>query len=178
MLTSDLLSKLMDAISDAPDSESALKRVDAFRLLLAGPGTFSIQLNVTTKSDSVNEILLQRYYSSNTNDFPVKGRKQKSLTPWTHTLFLKGQVFIAEGEKALAETFDDYELMRPLGLNSVINVPMLKGSMCYATFNVFGTRGVWQSEEIAAVRLLALATERWVQPFNDLAYRFDEIAKN
>ena len=87
------------------------------------------------------------------------------------------KAFIAEGEKALAETFDDYELMRPLGLNSVINVPMLKGSMCYATFNVFGTRGVWQSEEIAAVRLLALATERWVQPFNDLDYRFDEIVK-
>ena len=50
--------------------------------------------------------------------------------------------------------------------------------MCYATFNVFGTRGVWQAEEIAAVRLLALASERWVQPFNDLAYRFDEVAKN
>jgi hypothetical protein len=135
----------MDAISDAPDSESALKRVDAFRLLLAGPGTFSIQLNVTTKSDSVNEILLQRYYSSNTNDFPVKGRKQKALTLWTNTLFLKGQVFIAEGEKALAETFDDYELMRPLGLNSVINVPMLKGSMC-------NVQRIWNSRRMAIRR--------------------------
>ena len=39
------------------------------------------------------------------------------------------------------ETFDDFAQMRPLGLNAAVNVPLLKDDLCYATFNVFGTRG-------------------------------------
>ena len=173
MLTTDLCTKLLDAMSDAPDSAAALRQVDAFRRLFAGPGTFSIQRNVTTRDDPKNEILLQRFYSSHASDFPVQGRKHKTLTPWTQTLFVKGQVFVAEGEEALARTFDDFPQMRPLGLNTVINVPLLKDRLCYATFNVFGTRGHWQAEEIAAVRLLALTAARWVPAAADLSYTFD-----
>lgn len=170
MLSPDLCANLLDAIGEAPSAEAALARVDAYRRLLAGPGIFSIQLNVTTGDDPCNEIRLQRLYSSAGNDFPVQGRKRKTLTPWTETLFVKGEVFVAEGSAALEQTFDDYAQMRPLGLNAVVNVPLLKGRVCYATFNVFGTRGGWQPAEVLALRLLALAAARWVTPAPDLAY--------
>jgi hypothetical protein len=173
MLTTDLYTKLLDAMSDAPDAATALRQVDAFRRLFAGPGTFSIQLNVTTRNDPKNEILLQRYYSSHASNFPVKGRKHKTLTPWTKTLFVDGDIFVAEGEEALSQTFDDYPEMRALGLNTVINVPLLKDRLCYATFNVFGKRGRWQADEISAMRLLALTATRWVTPIADLSYVFD-----
>jgi len=173
MLTTDLCFKLLDAMSDAPDSATALRQLDAFRRLLTGPGSFSIQQNVTTRNDPKNEILLQRFYSSHASDFPVQGRKHKTLTRWTQTLFVKGQVFVAEGEEALAQTFDDYPQMRSLGLNTVINVPLLKENLCYATFNVFGTRDCWRPEEIAAVYLLALTAARWVPQTEDLFYAFD-----
>ena len=125
-------------------------QIDAYRRLLAGPGTFSIQLNVTTRDDPCNEIRLQRLYSSAGNVFPVQGRKRKTLTPWTETLFVRGEVFVAEGSAALEQTFDDYAQMRPLGLNAAVNVPLLMGRVCYATFNVFGTRGAWQPAEVLA----------------------------
>ena len=125
---------------------------------------------MTTRDDPCNEIRLQRLYSSAGNAFPVQGRKRKTLTPWTETLFVRGEVFVAEGSTALEQTFDDYAQMRPLGLNAAVNVPLLMGRVCYATFNVFGTRGAWQPEEVLALRLLALAAARWVTPAADLSY--------
>ena len=169
-LTQGLCTNLLDAIGEAPSAEAALARIDAFRRLLAGPGIFSIQLNVTTRADPCNEVRLQRLYSSAGNEFPVQGRKRKSLTPWTETLFVRGEVFVAEGSDALEQTFDDFAQMRPLGLNAAVNVPLLQGRVCYATFNVFGTRGRWQPSEVLALRLLALAAARWVTPAPGLAY--------
>ena len=170
MLSPGLYSNLLDAIGEAPNAEAALVQIDAYRRLLAGPGIFSVQLNVTTRDDPVNEIRLQRLYSSAGTTFPVQGRKRKTLTPWTETLFVRGEVFVTEGSAALEQTFDDYAQMRPLGLNAAVNVPLLQGRLCYATFNVFGTRGGWHPSEVLALRLLALAAARWVRPAPDLAY--------
>lgn len=173
ILSLGLCSNLLDAIAEAPSAEAALRQIDAYRRLLAGPGIFSIQLNVTTRDDPHNEIRLQRLYSSHGNRFPVQGRKRKTLTPWTETLFVRGEVFVAEGVAALEQTFDDYEQMRPLGLNAVVNVPLLKDRQCYATFNVFGTRGGWQPSEVLALRLLAMAAARWVSPAPGLSYSLE-----
>ncbi len=170
LLDLGLCANLLDATAEAPSAEAALERIDAYRRLLAGPGIFSIQLNVTTRDDPRNEIHLQRLYSSAGRTFPVQGRKRKTLTPWTETLFLRGEMFVAQGSDALEQTFDDYAQMRPLGLNAAVNVPLLTGKVCYATFNVFGTRGGWQPAELVALRLLALAAARWVTPAPDLAY--------
>ncbi|MFM9925352.1 GAF domain-containing protein [Variovorax sp. H27-G14] len=163
-LATALCANLFDALEQTRDVDSAMHLIDGFLRLMVGPVTFSINLNVTTATDPANEVQLQRFYSSNANEFPVSGRKRKTLTPWTETLFARGQVFVAEGSHVLAEVFDDYSLMAPLGLNAVINVPILRGTTCIATFNVFGVRGRWQPHEVLAVRLLALLAARWIVP--------------
>ena len=172
-LNEELCSNLLDAMAEAPSADVALMQIDMYRQLLAGPGIFSIQLNVTTRDDPHNEILLQRFYSSQRDQFPVQGRKRKTLTPWTETLFVRGQVFVSEGSAALEQTFDDYAQMRPLGLNAVVNIPLMKERTCYATFNVFGTRGGWNPSEVFALRLLAMAAARWVSPAPGLSYSLD-----
>ncbi len=171
-----LCANMLDALAGARDADAALTQIDTYRQLLAGPGIFSIQRNVTTRDDPRNEILLQRFYSSQGDRFPVQGRKRKTLTPWTEKLFVHGQVFVAEGCAALEQTFDDYAQMRPLGLSAVVNVPLMKGRLCYATFNVFGTRGGWKPAEVLALRLLAMAAARWVPPAVDLSYSLESPA--
>lgn len=173
MLTDPQLANLLDAMAEARSADVALRQIDAYRRLLAGPGIFSIQLNVTTRQDPRNELRLQRLYSSLSGTFPVQARKRKTLTPWTDTLFVRGQVFVGVGEELLAQTFDDYDAMRPLGLDCVVNVPLLQGNLTYATFNVFGTRGGWRPDEVLGLRLLALAAARWVTPAPGLDYAFD-----
>lgn len=166
-------SNVLDALSEAPDPSSALRRIETLCRIVAGPGIFSIQMNVTTAADPANEVLLHRFYSSNEAEWPVAGRKRKTHTRWTDTLFVRGEVCISEGAEALAHAFDDYEQMRPLGLNAAINVPIMTAKTCYATFNVFGTTSMWQPHQILGVRMLALAASRWLTPSQNLFYSFD-----
>jgi hypothetical protein len=176
MALTTFASNFLDALGEARSADVALRQIDQVRRLIAGPGIFSIQLNVTTARDPGNEVRLQRFYSSAAARWPVNGVKRKTLTPWTETLFVRGQPFVAEGADALARAFDDYEQMQPLGIDTVVNVPMLTDNLCYATFNVFGTRGRWQPHEVLGIRLLALAAARWVAPAPDLTYHFDREA--
>ena len=172
MLSPAQFTNLLDALTTAQSADAAFRQIDVFRQLLAGPGIFSINLNVTTRDDPRNEIQLKRLFSSVSATFPVEGRKRKLRTVWTETLFLRGQVFVAEGTEALERTFDDYALMRPLGLAAAVNVPLMQANRCYATFNVFGMRPLWQPEEVVGLRLLALAAARWVEPAPALDYAF------
>lgn len=166
----------LDAVTHADAADIAFGRIDVLRRVVAGDGIFSINLNVTTARDPRNEVRLQRLYSSVGDAFPVRGGKRKTLTAWTETLFVHGRPFVGEGTDALARAFDDYEQMRVFGLASVLNVPLMQGPLCYATFNVFGTRPHWQPHEVLGLRLLALAAARWVAPVPGLAYGFDAPA--
>ena len=171
-----LTANLLDVLAEARSAAAALRQVDLCRRLIAGDSVFSIQQNVTTARDPVDEIRLRRFYSTEAEHYPVNGAKRKTLTPWTECLFLQGRVFVGEGEEALARHFDDFEQMRPYGLQSVINVPLLRGNLCYATFNVFGTRPQWLPQEVLGIRLLALAAARWVPTAPGLAYRFTGVS--
>lgn len=178
MVLTTLASNLLDALDEARSADAALAQIDQVRRVIAGPGIFSIQLNVTTARDPRGELRLRRLYASPgaARRWPVNGSKRKTHTPWTETLFVRGQPFVAAGEEAMASAFDDYDQMKPLGINAVVNVPLLRDNLCYATFNVFGTGGAWQAHQVLGIRLLALAAARWVAPAPNLMYSFDSEA--
>jgi hypothetical protein len=164
--------EFLDLLEQARSADAALRQVDQLRRCIAGDSVFSIQQNVTTAGDPADQVLLRRFYTSEARHYPVNGTKRKSLTPWTECLFLRGRVFVGEGADVLERHFDDHAQMRRWGLQSVVNVPLLRGTTCYATFNVFGTRPRWRPEEVLGIRLLALAAARWVPAATGLAYRF------
>jgi GAF domain-containing protein len=153
---------LCDALPRAATFEAAMVHIEAARLALLGPGLLTVNLNATTADDPPDEVQLQRLWSSNPQAYPVAGRKRKTLTPWTRQLLVRAEVFIGEGDAALAQVFDDHALIAALGLRAVVNVPLLEDGRCAATFNVLGTRPHWTPEEIARVRLLALLATPWV----------------
>jgi hypothetical protein len=74
----------------------------------------------------------------------------------------------------LQQHFDDYAQMREWDLCSVVNVPLLRGNACFATFNVFGTHPAWDAGQVLALRLLALAAARWVPAAPGLSYCFTD----
>ena len=175
-MTTPLSAGFLDALEDSPSAADALRRIDQCRSLVAPGSIFSIQQNVTTARDGAGQVLLRRFYSSESATYPVNGTKRKTLTPWTECLFVQGRAFVGEGEQALAQHFDDFGQMRAYGLCSVVNVPLLQGRVCYATFNVFGTRAHWQPQEVLGLRLLALAAARWVPAAPGLAYCFEDAS--
>ena len=182
MLTSDTLapkaltSPMLDLLAQKRSADTALQQVDLMRLALAGDSLFSIQQNMTTARDPADELQLKRFYSSEAESFPVQGAKRKTLTPWVKCLFLQGRVFVGEGADVLARTFDDFDQMRVHGVQSVINVPLMQGNVCYATFNVFGASAHWQASQVLGIQLLALAAARWVPRTPGLAYRLAGVS--
>ncbi len=161
----------LDALDEARSAEVALGHIEHRARLLAGAAIVSVQQNVTTAGDPGEQILLRRFYSSAAESYPVRGTKRKLLTPWTERIFLEGRAFVGEGCEALERCFDDHAQMRAWGLQSFINVPLLRGEACYATFNVFAERSCWQPGEVLTIRLLALAAARWVPCAAGLSYR-------
>ncbi len=161
----------LDALDEAGSAEVALGHIALRARLLAGAAIVSVQQNVTTARDPGEQILLRRFYSSAAETYPVSGTKRKLLTPWTERIFLDGRAVVGEGSAALERCFDDHAQMSSLGLRSFINVPLMRGEVCYATFNVFAARPGWQPGEVLAIRLLALAAARWVPCAAGLSYR-------
>ena len=134
----------------------ALRIVEGVRQGLLGDGLLTVNLDATPDDAEAGVVELQRIWSSRPDAYPVAGRKRKTLTPWTRQLLRRAEVFVGEGEAALQAVFDDHRLIASLGLQSVVNVPLVRpDGRCFATFNVLGTRPCWTAGEILQIELLA-----------------------
>lgn len=127
---------LFDAVGDAT-------------LALLGPGLLTINL---WRPDT-REVV--RQWSSDPVAYPVGGSKRKGDTPWTRQLLERTEVFVGEGDAALAEVFDDIATIRALGLRAVVNVPIGERGRCIGTFNYLSPRSAWQADEVETLRRLA-----------------------
>lgn len=165
----------LDTIAQARHVQEALYCIDQIRLQIVPGSIFSIQQNVTTSADAAGEVRLRRYFSSDAC-YPVNGLKLKRRTSWSERLFIEGLPFVGEGAEVLAHHFDDYAHMQLRGLRTVLNVPLMQQNLCFATFNVFGTREQWASQELRGLRLLALAAARWVPAVPGLHYQLGPVS--
>lgn len=153
---------LCEDLPRAPGPDAALHILEQVRQSLLGHGLLTVNLNTTPEHTGDEAVELQRLWSSNPAAYPVAGRKRKTITPWARQLLRRGEVFIGEGDATLAEVFDDHAQIASLGLHAVVNVPVLAGGRCVATFNVLGARPQWQPQEVMLARLLAVLATPWV----------------
>lgn len=154
---------LFDELPHAPDFAAALQTIERARQELLGEGLLTVNhVQRPAQDDAADVIDLQRIWSSRPAQYPVAGRKRKALTPWTRQLLLSGEIFVGEGRAALQQVFDDHGLISSMGLQSVMNVPLLRAGACFATFNVLGTRAQWTALEKQQIELLAALALPWV----------------
>ncbi|UST52858.1 GAF domain-containing protein (plasmid) [Comamonadaceae bacterium OTU4NAUVB1] len=148
--------RLAHDLPRAAGPEAALAIVEGVRQELLGDGLLTVNLNVTPADAAPDVVELQRAWSSRPVHYPVAGRKRKMLTAWTRQLLQRAEVFVGEGDDALAAVFDDAQRIRSMGLHAVVNVPLVEpGGRCFATFNVLGGNGAWTAQERLLVELLA-----------------------
>lgn len=147
---------LCDGLPRAASQHDALTLLDRARAMALGPGMLTVNVDATRAGDPAGEVRLRRIWSSEPVAYPVGGGKTKTRTLWTRQLLERGEIFVGEGDAALAAVFDDHARIASLGLHSIVNVPLLRDGRCVATFNVLGAQHAWRPEEVAAVRMLAL----------------------
>lgn len=142
------LDALCDRLAHAATPVAVMDAVGQATLELVGPGLLTI--NAWQAQGGV----IERLWSSDPAAYPVGGRKIKGDTAWTRQLLVRGEVFVGEGDAALAAVFDDIAVIRGLGLNGVVNVPLCQDGSVIGTFNYLAAVQGWTAHEIAALRLL------------------------
>ena len=153
---------LCDGLGLATDLDCAMRAIDAARRAWLGVGLLTVNLNLTAPQADDQGFELQRAWSSDPAAYPVAGRKRKALTPWALALLGRGEVFVGEGPAALAAVFDVHARIAALGLQSVVNVPLLRAGRTVATFNLLGPRAQWAPHEVPTIRLLAALARPWI----------------
>ncbi len=144
---------LCDQLQQARGPGAAFDAIGAATLQALGPGLLTIN------AWHAGPAQIERLWSSHPSAYPIGGRKQKGDSPWRRHLLERGEVFVGEGDAALAEVFDDVQLIRALGCTAVVNVPLCCHSRVIGTFNYLADRSVWSPAEVAALRVMgALAT--------------------
>ena len=144
---------LCDRLQQARDPATAFDAIGAATLQAIGPGLLTIN------AWHAGPAQIERLWSSHPSAYPVGGRKSKRDGPWRRQLLERGELFIGEGDAALAAVFDDVQVIRGLGCTAVVNVPLCCQARVIGTFNYLADRSAWSPAELAALRVLAaLAT--------------------
>jgi hypothetical protein len=139
---------LLDHLRDAATPQAVMEAVRQATLTMVGPGLLTINAWHARTAE------IERLWSSDPAAYPVGGRKIKGDTTWTRQLLVRGEVFVGEGDAALAAVFDDIAVIRRLGLNGVVNVPLCHRGAVIGTFNYLASVQTWTAEEIATLRVL------------------------
>ncbi len=98
---------------------------------------------------------VERIYSSNTDAYPVGGRKEKRGTPWSRVVLDRGEVFVARNPDEVREAFADYPLIFSLGVGAIMNIPLAYRGRRLGTMNISHEAGWFTEQDAAAGRLIA-----------------------
>lgn len=97
-----------------------------------------------------------RFYSNMPDAYPVSGTKPVNTTDWSRQVLAEHRTFVANDIEAIAEVFYDHELIKSLGCESVINVPIVIDGSVAGTINCLHEAGFYTDDRIAAAEALKL----------------------
>lgn len=97
-----------------------------------------------------------RIYSNMPEAYPVSGTKPANETDWSRQVIGEKKTFVANDIDGIRAVFDDHELIRSLGCESVINVPIIIDGKVAGTINCLHEAGFYTEERVEAAEALKL----------------------
>jgi hypothetical protein len=97
----------------------------------------------------------QRYYSNMPGAYPVGGRKPINQTHWFQRVLGAGEPYIGRSYEDIRDVFFDHELIRSLGCESVLNVPVRWDGRSIGTINLLHHANWYNEADIPAARHFA-----------------------
>jgi len=154
----DLAARIADAVSASGavvDALAGVDRVEAFRALDRWTYPVLRQALCTVNRFDAESMTVVRLYSSDPASYPPGGSKQKRGTPWGEHVLVQRRVYVGEGADAIRASFDDHAAILALGLQSVINVPVVAGGQCLGTVNFLMREARIDPAHVSFARLAA-----------------------
>jgi hypothetical protein len=87
----------------------------------------------------------ERYYTNQPAAYPVGGRKPRPKGPWADALLERGVPYIGRTADDIRSVFFDHELIRSLGCDSVLNLPVRYDGRPLGTINLLH-QALWYDE--------------------------------
>lgn len=98
----------------------------------------------------------ERFYSNMPEAYPVSGTKPVNTTHWSRQVLQEHRTFVANDIEGIAAVFYDHELIKSLGCESVINVPIVIAGKVSGTINCLHEAGFYTDEKVRAAEALKL----------------------
>ncbi|MFW5654044.1 MAG: GAF domain-containing protein [Roseicyclus sp.] len=117
--------------------------------------TVGARLFTTMEIDTVRGVA-RRSHSNMPEAYPVSGEKPLQFGHWHEVVEGRREIFVANSIEEIAEVFPDHELIRSLGCESCINVPVVVGGTVMGTLNCLHEAGHYTPERVAAAEALKL----------------------
>lgn len=102
------------------------------------------------------EGIAQRFYSNMPEAYPVSGTKPRPVNQWAEQVLDRGETRVMNDIEAIAEVFFDHELIKSLGCESCINIPVVVAGEVLGTMNCLHEAGHYTPQRVAASETLKL----------------------
>lgn len=97
-----------------------------------------------------------RIFSNMPEVYPVSGKKPANETDWARQVMGEKRTFVANDIEGIAQVFYDHELIKSLGCESVINVPVIVAGRVLGTINCLHEAGYYTPKRVAEAEALKL----------------------
>jgi hypothetical protein len=103
---------------------------------------------------------VERLFSTLPDIYPINGRKPKRQTEWGQNVLIQQQINLGCGPEAIAWAFSDHKTILGLGLNAVLNVPVVSDGSTLGTINFLRKAPAFDAKDVAIGTALAASLAR------------------
>jgi len=150
MQVPEYLSFTRAVAAEGADADAAFAALCELTREMVGVKLFTVMTHDGKKG------VAQRIYSNMPEAYPVSGTKPANETDWSRQVIREKRTFVANDIDGIAAVFYDHELIKSLGCESVINVPIVIGGEVHGTINCLHEAGFYTDEKVAAAEALKL----------------------
>ena len=133
----------------AGQPDASFRAIDAALAATTGHILFTILVHHVALKQS------ERFYSNMPQEYPVGGRKPVTDSAWMQKVIQAGEPYIGRTAADIAEVFYDHALIKSLGCDSVLNLPVRWQGQTIGTLNLLHQANWYADDDIATTRLFA-----------------------
>jgi hypothetical protein len=143
------LDAIFSAYADTDQPLATFRAIDAALAQEPGHILFTVLAHHPALKQS------ERFYTNKPEAYPIGGRKPVTDSAWMQQVIHGGAPYIGRTRDDIAANFFDHELIRSLGCDSILNMPVRWRGQTMGTLNLCHRKAYYDEAHLPRVRLIA-----------------------
>ena len=145
----DHFDPVIASLDDTDQPGATFRAVDAALKAAVGHILFTVLISHEAARES------ERFYTNMPDAYPVGGRKPITDSPLMRQLRVEGRPYIGRTAADIEWAFYDHELIRSLGCDSVLNMPVRWRGQTVGTMNLLDRAHAYDESHLPVVRAIS-----------------------